>query len=165
MKNQYELSYRSIDGSVAILWVAADSSEAVNSIVDSYHGAISINELGSKYAEPEDINYQLPEDGLSLSKHLSTSVQPTDQSSQLKPFEITAPGFDGSSDTDDHILWVLATDIDSVEKAVLQSGVAATVTPLPTSFSSESGIDFILPRAKLAIIKRLKTLALTTSEA
>lgn len=80
----------------------------------------------------------------------------------LSYFEVTAAGFDGSTDeTDDRVLWVSAANLLDVERLVV--GLDANVVPLPDYFSGED-LDFELPRQNAEFVSRCQTFKTLTDQ-
>lgn len=74
-------------------------------------------------------------------------------------FEIMAPDFNGASDqTDDNVLWVQASSLSAVGKAI---GNVPAIQPLdiPADQVDQRDIDFVLPGADDALRKKLQSLS------
>jgi hypothetical protein len=68
-----------------------------------------------------------------------------------KSFEVTAAGFDGSSDaTDDRVFWVQADSAETVLAAI--EGTGALFHDI---IDGDSGIDFMLPKDEAQLRKKL----------
>lgn len=65
----------------------------------------------------------------------------------LPSFEVTAAGFDGSTDaTDDRVIWVKATDADAVARAVEGTGAG-----FHRIINGDTDIDYVLPQDELSL--------------
>lgn len=90
-----------------------------------------------------------------------SGVKVFDYAKARTQFEVTCAGFNGGDDnTDDRVLWVLASCEEEIAEAVAGTGVVSIV-PMHSCVDEPytddpSDIDYVLPKATLELTQRCK---------